>query len=179
MTAAFRATYSDWKVVKGRKVVQVVLELPLETADQAYQVLGGMPMAANEIWCAVARLDERKVVSPDTAKEASASNARHKPDTTPQPDQSVGVPAGAKVRRKFEDLTPAQQAGILCGQPSFRIFLSKRFNYGVTTDEEAAEAVRELCKVKSRALLTTDNADWSGLLLAFRLWESHPELEDA
>jgi hypothetical protein len=58
MTDAFRATYSDWKVVKGRKVIQVVLELPLEAADQAYQVLGGMPMAANEIWCAVARLDD-------------------------------------------------------------------------------------------------------------------------
>lgn len=58
--AAFEATYSDWKLVKSRKVVQIVLEVPMEAADLAYQVLGGMPNHAAEAWLAVAKLDKTK-----------------------------------------------------------------------------------------------------------------------
>ena len=53
---AFQATYSDFKLVKTRKVVQIVLEVPLEAAGHAYNVLGGMPTFGNEQWFAVARL---------------------------------------------------------------------------------------------------------------------------
>lgn len=59
--AAFEASYSDWKLVKSRKVVQIVLEVPMEAADLAYQVLGGMPNHAAEAWLAVAKLDKTKV----------------------------------------------------------------------------------------------------------------------
>lgn len=54
--AAFEGSYSDWRIVKGRKVVQIVIEVPLENADHAYQVLGGMPNNGAEAWLAVARL---------------------------------------------------------------------------------------------------------------------------
>lgn len=54
--AAFSATYSDWKVIKTRQVVQIVLEVPLKAADHAYNVLGGMPNIESEGWFAVARL---------------------------------------------------------------------------------------------------------------------------
>jgi hypothetical protein len=56
--AAFSATYSDWRVVKGRKVVQIILEVPLEAAGHAYNVLGGMPTFGAEQWFAVARLQK-------------------------------------------------------------------------------------------------------------------------
>ena len=56
--AAFTATYSDWRVVKGRKVVQIVLEVPLEAAGHAYNVLGGMPTFGSENWFAVARMNK-------------------------------------------------------------------------------------------------------------------------
>jgi hypothetical protein len=55
-SAAFEGSYSDWRIVKGRKVVQIVIEVPLENADHAYQVLGGMPNNGAEAWLAVARL---------------------------------------------------------------------------------------------------------------------------
>lgn len=54
--AAFEGTYSDWRIVKGRKVVQIVIEVPMEKADHAYQVLGGMPNTGAEAWLAIARL---------------------------------------------------------------------------------------------------------------------------
>lgn len=54
--AAFSATYSDWKVLKTRQVVQIVLEVPLKAAGHAYNVLGGMPNFEAEQWVAVAPL---------------------------------------------------------------------------------------------------------------------------
>lgn len=54
--AAFSATYSDWRIVKGRKAVQIVFEVPLEAAHHAYNVLGGMPNFGSENWFAIARM---------------------------------------------------------------------------------------------------------------------------
>lgn len=62
--AVFSATYSDWKLIRTRKVVQIVLEVPLEAADHAYQVVGGMPKAGEETWFAVARLKEQPIKAP-------------------------------------------------------------------------------------------------------------------
>lgn len=53
---AFSASYSNWRVVQGRKVVQLVFEVPLEAADFAYRVLGGMPNNGEEKFFAIARL---------------------------------------------------------------------------------------------------------------------------
>ena len=58
MTDAFSATFSDFRLVKGRKVAQIVLECPLEQADAALAVLGGVPNPASERWVAVARLKD-------------------------------------------------------------------------------------------------------------------------
>jgi hypothetical protein len=173
---AFRATYSDWKVVKGRKVVQVVLELPLEAADQAYQVLGGMPMAANEIWCAVARLDERKVVP-------SVANDQSKSDTPPRLESNAS--AGADKPKK----SPAQIAGYLCTLGSFQEFLRIKFTdqwvdnaqraNGGSKEEVAKETLYDICAVTSRTQLTKDNTEWLALQLAFRLWETEAEVVPA
>jgi hypothetical protein len=56
--AAFRATYSDWKLVKTRGVVQVILEVPLADSDAAYEVLGGMPDPSKERWFGVAAISQ-------------------------------------------------------------------------------------------------------------------------
>lgn len=58
--AAFQGTYSMWRVVRGRSVVQITIEVPIEGADVAYNALGGMPAPGEEIWVAVARLDKEK-----------------------------------------------------------------------------------------------------------------------
>lgn len=53
---SFQATYADWKVIKTRKVIQIILEVPIEDEKRAYTALDGMPTSANEIWVGVARL---------------------------------------------------------------------------------------------------------------------------
>lgn len=87
--------------------------------------------------------------------------------------------------------SPAQIAGYLCTTIPFQKFLHEKFRStwqlcmsGVPNNSAdygayaAAATVRELCHVDSRADIKPDNAEWSALLLAFRLWEKHPELED-
>lgn len=56
--AVFSASFSDWRVIKGRKVVAIVFEVPLEAADHAYNVLGGMPNFGADQWFAIARLQK-------------------------------------------------------------------------------------------------------------------------
>lgn len=58
--AAFTATYSDLKVVRTRQVVQFIFEVPLEAADHAINVLGGMPSPMQERWFAIARMESPK-----------------------------------------------------------------------------------------------------------------------
>lgn len=63
--AATKATFSDFRIVKGRKVAQLVFEVPLEGADAALAALGGLPQPATERWCAIARLTEEAARKPD------------------------------------------------------------------------------------------------------------------
>lgn len=68
----------------------------------------------------------------------------------------------------------AQQAGILCGEPSFRKFLAKYSENGMPPDEEEAPAiVRELCGVKSRSELDTSqdaSRQWHSLKGEYEAW---------
>ena len=55
--AAIQAVYSDYRRVKGRKVLQLVLEVPLEMAPQVHEAFGE-PMPDGSTWVAVARIDK-------------------------------------------------------------------------------------------------------------------------
>ena len=65
---AFLATYTGWKLIKTRACVQIVFEVPLEKANEAYELLGGMPVAATENWFAIARLNQSKISVPPALK---------------------------------------------------------------------------------------------------------------
>ncbi len=63
-----QGTYSDLKIVKTRKVVQVIIEIPIEAANTFVEMFG-MPNPAEEVWVAIAELDRR------TMNESEASDA--------------------------------------------------------------------------------------------------------
>jgi hypothetical protein len=127
--AAFKATYSDFKLIRSRKVVQLVFEVPLESANEAYEVLGGMPNPAAEIWCAVARLE----LSGAVATEGGGANA-------PAAPRYVG-----------SEKRLAQRAGILCNDPPFWKFIEHISGYLPSDEEDAAGYVRKYCRVASRS----------------------------
>lgn len=77
----------------------------------------------------------------------------------------VGEPQQEKPKRRFADMSPAQQAGIVCGDERFQNWI------GVSNAEVAAEWVRKRCEVVSRADLNTNqNAKhrWEGILQDYR-----------
>lgn len=54
---AIRATFSEWRMVKGRKVLQMVMEVPLEHQEQVGRVLG-YPQPDVDLWVGIARITE-------------------------------------------------------------------------------------------------------------------------
>ena len=94
--AAIRATWADFKLVKTRQVAQLIFEVPLEQADNALLVLGGVPQPDAERWVGIAPITEEAAQPPP--------------------------PATDKPRRSMSELGFVMQAGILCNDPQFQKF---------------------------------------------------------
>jgi len=157
---AFRATYSDWKLIKTRGVVQVVMEVPLADADAAYDVLGGMPVHGKERWFGIAAL--------------KTEEAHTKPRQEAPQDYR---PDGA-MRMNWRYLQPAAQAALRCDQSAFRTFLMEQHSYRpkeVANADEAAEFIRSFFGIKSRSELGTDQRKrvlWKQLDDQFQAWKA-------
>ena len=153
--SAFRAVYADWKLVKTRQSVQIIFEVPLQEADAAYEVLGGMPAPAAERWFGIAALRDS--------------------ERAPQPVVDK-PPAGAKRdKRDWSDLQPQQQAGIRCNEPTFIAFLKEERPDDWHEAQDAAECVRLICGVSSRVELGINpNAGiaWSKLERQYQAWRA-------
>lgn len=113
--AALRGTFSDFKLIRSRKICQLVIEVPLEQADAALQALGGIPNPADERWVAVARLNPESKQAP---REESDEEGR---------------------RRRFTEMNPAAQIAMSCQAPSFREYLRRYKNGNLPDDAEACD----------------------------------------
>ena len=151
--AAFRASYSDWKLIRTRKVVQIVLEVPVEEADAAYQVLGGMPNPAESFWCAVARLQ------PDKPAERPKREWHEL-----KPSAQISIRCGETAFRAFL-------------QEKFPLALN-RLDDDWSPIEKAIVFVRGHCGVTSRAYINLDNPQaldaWQRLEWDYQAWLKAP-----
>jgi hypothetical protein len=159
--AAFRAAYSDLKVIKTRKCVQIIFEVPTEQFDDAYEVLGGLPNPASERWFAVAAIQ--------TQTEFAPVSAAASPQPVPDKPQ-----AGGK-RKDWRDLPPSQQAALRCNNATFEAFLKEEHpDDWHEAGADAAECVRLICGVASRSWLDKDHRArvvWKQLDDQFQAWE--------
>ncbi len=163
---AFKATYSDWKLIKTRGVVQVVMEVPLAEADAAYDVLGGMPNPANETWFGIAPINLNQPAKEKPVTSPIRTPARPRSDTD---KHQVGA------KRDWRDLLPAQQAGIRSDEPSFTAFLKENHPDDWHEASEAAECIRLICGVTSRAYLSTNQKArviWHQLDTEYQAWKA-------
>jgi hypothetical protein len=183
--AAFQATYSDWRIIKGRKVVQIVFEVPLEGEGLAYQVLGGMPDPSKSVWCGIARLKSGPTEEPATvATEKSSHVERGGPESHPpaargDPREGIGdgvvtpeMSAIIHQSSRNPDKRLAKQAGMACADPLFRRFINGGLPNGCS-QEEAAEQVRLMCGVKSRSEIvwgTPAGDAWDKLWSRYLAW---------
>ena len=138
---AFKATFSDFRIIKSRKVGVLLFEIPIELADEALRVLGGVPRPDLTAWVGIARIHGEEAVGEVVARE----------------------------RRRFADLSPAQQASLLCRDMEFRQFLRESGYPKVGTETDAATVVRFICGDQSRADLNFGEpaTKWEQLMTFF------------
>ncbi|NNM75013.1 hypothetical protein [Enterovirga aerilata] len=153
--AAISGTFADFRTVKGRKVAQLVIEIPIEQADAALHALGGVPRPDDPKWVAVARLNSGLSKATDSDPEVAP-------------------------KRSFASLPPAQQAALQCRREAFWRFLREEYNQPSVQDEESAAAVvRSICKVTSRSEIATGStaaAAWFRVNEHFGFWMKEPVL---
>lgn len=164
MTAAiFQATYSDWRVIKGRKVVSISFEVPLEQADLAYQVIGGMPDPSRSAWFAIASLTQEAGSSSGKTSDFDSDNGGSTP------------PPAAKERRRFDELPLSQQAALACNDPVFRAYLREDRCWPALNSDEAANSIRGELGIASRSALDHDKIaahEWTALYEDYLSWKA-------
>lgn len=72
--SAIAGSFADFRIVKSRGVAQLVIEIPLEHADEALAALGGVPQPATERWVGIARLTDEAARKPDARERYAASD---------------------------------------------------------------------------------------------------------
>lgn len=147
-----KATYSDYKRVLGRKVLQLICEVPLEEAPHVHDTFGEPGIHDGAVWVAIAKLN------PDAADKADQ-------EPTEKPKRQM---------------SHAQMAGILCNDKLFQAFVDSRFEdapFQGAFNGDYADYVRLVCGVESRSELNT-NAEaakrWLDLKAEFEAWKLAP-----
>jgi hypothetical protein len=128
-------------MVKSRKVLQLVFELPLEKQAEVINALG-VPLPDAEAWCAIARMNI-----------ASQPGAAERPGEEMQPNR-----AGPSLSRPWHTLPLPQQAGILCADERFREWVRETYNDQVIGEKDAADWLRRYVGIASRSDLFLDGA---------------------
>jgi len=130
--AAISGDFATYRHVQGRKVLQLVIEVPAEMASAVFAALG-TPGSGEGIPVALARL----TAVPET----------------------IAKPEATKERRPFSELPYSQQAALRCQEPAFFEFIQTKFAPGAVIpfdpvrDSNAPPAVpylRDLIGIGSR-----------------------------
>ena len=144
--AVIQGTFADLKSVKTRSVVQMVVEIPIEQAEQVIKAFG-FPQPGAEIAVAVARLDS----------EAT----KHAPAPSENP------------KKPFKNYSLSQQAGMRCNDPKFWKFIWGMFDWACESESAATNFVRTHCVVESRKELDTRGSagsEWLALNAEYEQW---------
>ena len=180
--AAIKGCFADFKIIKTRKLAQLIIEIPIEQADAALATLGGIPRSDSERWIALARLDltasQQPLPHPREKKERPSTEVLSDWYQNNPMDGPLGSEEGEssrekyKSRRPFHTLSYAQQAAMKSNDGRFQLWMSKYHPMdGLYAD--CAEAIRDYCGVTSRASIVPDTAAgdrWIELLRAYEEW---------
>jgi hypothetical protein len=161
--AAIQGTFADFKTVKSRSVVQIVIEIPIEAGKRAIDILG-FPQPGAEIPVALARLDLKHVSAPVASSApaevpAGANGITSSPSLEGDvPAREDGIPGHQPVTsRSWNEIPYAQRAGIRCNEPMFQRFAFSEYGIGFEPTEPpkraeaAAGIIRKECGVCSRS----------------------------
>lgn len=143
--AVIEASYSDFKLVRTRSAAQLILEIPIERAEEALRVFG-IPQPGHEVRVAIALLKP-----PDNNVTAL------KADDNKKSERSKAAYAAQSDKEKA-----VTRAAMLCEDADFRYWL--RNTHPEVCHLEAAPALRELLKIKSRRDIAFDRRAFEAFL---------------
>jgi hypothetical protein len=144
--------------------VHLTIAIPQEFG-QAVVAAFGWPTSKNPIPVAVARLEGAAL---------SIASARLEKD-----GEQVKRPERRTEHKRFNELSYAEQAGILCQDPDFVEFTLREL--GGKSDMDAASTVRRHCNVQSRADIkewTPAERKWLSILDSYRRWQADRDRAD-
>lgn len=122
--------------------------------------------AESQLWYARAALADPLSHDDETLRAAANIVAQH---GTKEEAQAAKRFDGHASKRRFDDLPPAQQAGMLCNDEQFQRFanLQERQTNTPTSTGFAAEFIRTKCGIRSRKQLN-ENQDAAARFAALR-----------
>lgn len=163
--AAIAGSFADYRLIKSRGVLQIVVEVPVERQAEAFAALG-YPVPGADIHVAVARLVSsgagaeperitqagprttpavsapadaggRTAGSPPANQKGPAAISARSGDATEAETQPDGEPhtQPLKHRRPFHTLPPAQRAALLCQDARFQAWAAQRDGLNYHGDE--------------------------------------------
>ena len=170
MASHFEAKLHGFRRTQDGVVISYVVHPSDLSADMALAALGTRYMVAFEQLG-----DDDKPIGP-VAKKL---------DRTGQSGNVGSPPTGAepiKPRSSFNELKLSQQAGIRCGDAQFAIFLMDIYPATAAKYHDAANVVRDVCGVKSRAEFDTEQLaaiNWRMVEAAYQQWLTDKRYKDS
>lgn len=156
---AIQADYVNWRPVNGRKVLQLVFEVPLESTHDVLTKLG-TPTPGESKWVAIALLDLKlgQAGKPMTLPTPPKGTA-HGLDSVPTSQAEGGSP------KKWNDYARSQQAYILCRDPDFCRY------FGAGSETATIAKLRTHFKIGSRGDLDKpeNHERWDEFVALFHL----------
>jgi hypothetical protein len=153
---AIAADFVTFRHVQGRKVLQVVCEVPVEEMGKVFDVLG-TPSTGESLWIALAPMPKQAQAEPSAA-------------------------APTKEHRKFSELPLPQQAGIRCQDKDFHWFLMDEYPTIAARSTEPKGIICELCGVNTRSELTHGEASgdmWHSIEARYQSWLTDRKFAEA
>jgi hypothetical protein len=160
--SALRAAFADFKLVRTRGVAQLVMEVPIEEADAALALLGGVPKAAAEKWVGIAPLlesDGDRETSPEKPEPPARPGGRPAPSDDPLGQISLAAHAKKMVeseKRAGERIRT--RAVMLCKDEGFQKWATGELSGDHWDESLARNAILLWCGIGSRAELATNPA---------------------
>jgi len=151
MTDALRATYHTFKLVPSRSVAQIVLEIGIEQAEAALDLLG-IPQPGKPTWVGIARLND----------SAAVTSAPLCPDQALPESDGVAPEAGSGAAGRPAQHPLVRLAGILPNDERFRKWTGLKAmahgyeDEGFLREEDVADWLRHECGIASRRELATN-----------------------
>jgi hypothetical protein len=189
---AITGSLVDLKNIAVHKCVRLSIDVPAELAQRVIASFG-WPTGQNPVPVAIARIDTEAV-----EQRTIEGVVVEIPIQTPPPDRSAVPARGAEdggsegeeiggggclhvsrpppaPKRKWNELPPAQQAAIRCGEPEFWRFLASKGREPDPLSAEGADlALKELLCIDSKTRLNEWPSAWHSVEDEYWAWQRNP-----